>query len=332
MGVIWMTFATIALSIASAAPTIAPADPPNLKDYGLICFCTARTATPHRLVKADNNGRILLLARNGVTKPQIVAAGEPVSDSQLQALQDWGLLAQKDDRFTTSFPILGSTQMAALRARLEPISTDLSRKIAPDIKAVQTELHARGQSKSMEAVLFGYILDGLTWRALEEAKALPAQDLDVEHPYWNGAFWAVFPKQETMPGTNSQTEGKTEIRMMWTQPVLPWFERLARGGGASALPGAVVVRETSADTIYVRGRAASAHIASAVMAANLDDVIPSADAKQRVLIATHELIWMLLDRANRDLGLKAPAVLKDGATTLQDVTPLVVVIERADTP
>lgn len=326
------TSALIALSILSAAPAAAPADPPDLKDYGLICFCTARTATPHGLVKSDNNARILLLARDGVTKAQISAAGEPVSDSQLQALLDWGLVTQKDDRFTTSFPILGSAQMAALRARLEPVSTELIRKIAPDLKAVQGELHARGQVESAEAVLFGYILDGLTWRALEEAKALPSQDLDVEHPYWNGAFWAVFPRQEAMPGTNSRTEGKTEIRMMWTQPVLPWFERLVRSGGASAVPGAVVVREASADPIYLRGRAAAAHIASAVMATKLDDVIPSAGPKQRALIATHELIWMLLDRANRDLGFKAPAVLKDGATSLRDVKPLVVVIERADTP
>ena len=117
--------------------------------------------------------------------------------------------------------------------------------------------------------------------------------------------------------------------MMWTSPVLPWFDRVAQDKG---VPGAVVIRENASDPIAVRGRAVAASIASAVTSAKLDDVIPAADSKQRVLIATHELIWMLLDRANRDLPVVPPPALKAGARTIEEVAPLVVVIERAGTP
>jgi hypothetical protein len=201
------------------------------------------------------------------------------------------------------------------------MATRLESEIAPDLVAVQAELKSRGQQASAEAVLFSYILDGLTWRALDGARALPSLQMDAEHPYWNGTFWAVYPKQDNMPGTNSRTIGRYELRMMWTPEVLPWFDRLKQ------IPtGVTTVDEGRDDPIYRHGRHAAQLIASAVLAAKLDDVIPSAGRKQRVLIATHELMWMLLDRENRRLGISPAPVLKTGAKSLQDVAPLIVIV------
>jgi hypothetical protein len=130
-----------------------------------------------------------------------------------------------------------------------------------------------------------------------------------------------------MPGTNSKSVGGVELRMMWTPPVLPWFDRITE-----APENAVVINEREPDPIYAHGRRAADWIANYVRLARLDDVIPSADPRQRVLIATHELIWMLLDRANSDLGFSPPIVLKTGAKSLSDVTPLLVFSVKGDKP
>jgi hypothetical protein len=302
------------------------ADPRDLKNFGLICFCTSKVSTPHALVNAGNNGRVLMLARGGVTARQLARQGAPASPAQLRKLQDWGLLTRKGQRYTTAFPILGSAEMAALRSRLRPLADRVAHQIGPDLRAVRAELRARHQSASEEAVLFAYILDGLTWRQLESAGGLPSQEIDAAHPYWNGTFWAVYPRQISMPGTNSASFGNVEVRMMWTDPVLPWFQRLT-----GPPPGAVTVDERHNDPIYLHGQKVADRIATAVTAAKLADVIPSAGPRQRVLIATHELIWMVLDRANRDLGIVPPTVLKQGAQSLTDIAPLVVSV-RSDRP
>jgi hypothetical protein len=321
-----LRLAVTSLALVGTSVPAHAADPTDLGQFGLICFCTSKVATPHALVGTANNDRILMLARRGVTAKQLARQGVPASKAQLRKLQDWGLLVRDGRTFTTAFPILGSAEMAALRARLAPIATRLEREIAPELQAVRAELRARDQIESEEAVLFAYILDGLTWRELEAAHALPSQKIDTAHPYWNGTFWAVYPKQEAMPGTNSKRLDGVEVRMMWTPLVLPWFDRLT-----GPLPTSVTVNEGAGDPIYLHGRKVAQRVASAVSGARLADVIRSAQPRQRVLIATHELIWMLLDRINRDMGIVPPPALKQGAGSLADVAPLVVTV-RADRP
>lgn len=318
----------VAISLASiGAPMPAhAADPADLGQFGLICFCTSKAATPHALVGTADNGRLLMLARRGITVTQLRREGVPASEAQLRKLQDWGLLVRSGRTFTTAFPILGSAEMAAVRARLAPLATRLQREISPELQAVRAELRARRQVESEEAVLFAYILDGLTWRELEAAHALPSQEIDAAHPYWNGTLWAVYPKQESMPGTNSKRSDGIEMRMMWSPAVLPWFDRLA-----GPPPTSVTVDESRGDPIYVHGRKVARRVAAAVTSARLADVIRSAQPRQRVLIATHELIWMLLERANRDMGIVQPPALEHGARSLPDIAPLVVIV-RADTP
>ena len=109
-----------------------------------------------------------------MTKSQIICAGEPATHAQLAKLRKWGVLSREGGRYKTAFPIFGSTEMAALRNRLSPLAAKLALEISANLKAVQDELRKRGQAQSGEAVLFAYILDGLTWRALEAAHALPS--------------------------------------------------------------------------------------------------------------------------------------------------------------
>src|SRR3954452_10067825 len=99
----WPRLIPLTIALFAAAP--APADPADLKEFGLICFCTSRVATPHGLVRTGNNGRVLLLARRGATKSQIISAGEPASDAQLAKLRKWGLLTRKGARYRTAFPV-----------------------------------------------------------------------------------------------------------------------------------------------------------------------------------------------------------------------------------
>ena len=66
-----------------------------------------------------------------MTKSQIVSAGEPATESQLAKLRKWGLLSREGGRYKTAFPILGSSEMAALRNRLSPLAAKVALEISP---------------------------------------------------------------------------------------------------------------------------------------------------------------------------------------------------------
>src|SRR3954447_23386954 len=96
----------LAISTVAASPVQAQSVPADLNQFGLICFCNSRVATPHFIIPLDDNGRVLFLARNGATREQLAQAGAPISASQIQLLKDWELLAEKDKVLKTAFPVL----------------------------------------------------------------------------------------------------------------------------------------------------------------------------------------------------------------------------------
>lgn len=331
-----------ALAASAAQAQDAPAD---LNQFGLICFCNSRISTPHRLVAMDNNGQLLFAARNGVTREQLQASGIAFTESQLVMLKDWGLLTEKAKRLTTNFPVLEPSRMDALRAKLNPIAEQLVPKVQPDVLAIKAELKRRHQEQWLYAALFSYVLDGKLWNSLESTGNLPNTDISIEHPFWSGTFWAVYPKQDDMPGTNSRRVGDAAADFLWSpatvsesnklqssDAVMSWLKALSDHSPAAALPfsgtAPLVIREYANDPIFTAGVHMANQIGPVLGSADFSAELPQADASQRLLIATHEFIWILLADLVRTHRIGIPPVLSKGPSQPSDLAPVILAYVR----
>lgn len=332
----------LAAMAAAAAPAASVATADDLNEFGLVCYCSSRVATPHFPISLDNNGRILFLTRTGITRGDLVSAGVRATESQIQLLKDWGLLTEQQGLLQTAFPVLEPTNMEALRARLSPIVGRLVASTSRDAELIVAEVRRRGAPNSAYATLFSYVLDGLVWEQLEREGKLPAAGISIERPYWAGTFWAVYPKQDNMPGTNSRKRDRAELRMLWTPTVIDtlrtfqgsppatgWIDAVNAGEAMNTLfgkggPAILVVREDESDPIHVHGLKIADAVAAEIGSAELAGVLPHADQGQRILIATHELIWMLLAELSQKIRVSPPEALASGASAEPDLAPLII--------
>lgn len=346
----WIALVTAAvmLSVQSPAAAQGARAPSDLNEFGLICFCNSRVATPHMPISFDNNGEVLFLARDGTTREALHAAGAVVSESQIQMLKDWGLLTERDKRLVTAFPVLEPSRMAALRQSLAPLQRAILGPVLPHVRAIKGELARRGQQEATYATMFAYVLDGLVWEVLEGTGKMPSTDITVERPYWAGTFWAVYPKQDFMPGTNTRSSGRAALKMMWNPAVLErvnalyasapakeWLEQANEGRPAAGALFAdrkaapVVIREDLRDPIHLHGSRIAEIVAGAIAPADLSRALPAADESRRLLIGTHELIWAVLADVVTAEKVAIPKVLTSGASRDEDLGPLVIGVIKA---
>lgn len=348
-------FSVLAASAAFLLPTsIAAQDvPPDIAQWDILCFCSATVATPHVAVRADNNGRILYAARGGITAEQLRASGIPVLDSQLYFLRDYHLLSRNENVWKTSIPTLGPPEMRAIRALLRGEAAALVRKTANDVHALSSALSARGFPDNAYSVLFSYVLDGLTWSNLDELKLSVDSAETVEHPFWSGVFWAVYPKRENVPGTNGHSKGKVEIQFTWTDAILPLVTKMQESPGLNgflqSVPGqpskealsykdggswrltaqdgrflVPLIDERAADPIRAIGqRIANAYvdrIRDRTVLDKLKRIIGTQRDDETITIALHEFIWEGMDGYVSAGIVKRPNVLaKPEIVTSEDI-------------
>ena len=273
MGVIWMTFATIALSIASAAPTIAPADPPNLKDYGLDILLhrtdgNAASAGSKRTTTGAfySCGREALRDQAALSSPrESSVSGQPACS----ALQDGACYGTKG--LTASRPRAESRHMqdgGCFALALEPISTERKPEDRP-----RNQGSTNGASRTRAVQLDGSRLVWLHPRRPNCGLSAFTAQTSCRASLGNGCVLSSPSRRDHAADTPRQRLKS----MMWTHPSYAAFERLARGVDISAL-GDGLVRGT-AD--YNLRRAPTSLLCIGGARLRLDDVT-SADAKQRL--------------------------------------------------
>src|SRR5262245_12222541 len=123
--VLWLA---VDVRVAAAQTTLA--------DWDLICFCNSRVSTPHFVVKMEANGAILYAARNGMTRDQLARSGVPATNTAIQLLLDWGLLAQQGDTLKTAFPVLDADRMTAFRRDLRAAATAMLPRLRPSVDSI----------------------------------------------------------------------------------------------------------------------------------------------------------------------------------------------------
>ncbi|MEU3766420.1 hypothetical protein AB0E55_15295 [Amycolatopsis keratiniphila] len=311
-------------------------DPDDLAEWGLHCFCLGARSTPHHVVKMDDNGRLLFRARLGVTRTELRQHGIDPLDSQIALLRAYHLIAVEGERLETTFPVLGSEETAGLRIRMAELAEVVAAEVATDVTALADVLTDQGLTRSVYAVLFGYVIDGLIWDRLRSDGLLPSGELSVERPYWNGAFWAVYPPREGAMGTNEIEEAGVRLTMVWTDETVRALNRLAEapalrsalravsrgslprealvadGGEVWTLfdderrPTIPVIRRRDSDPVHKIGLRIAEKIVSALVRE-----LPQAS----VVVAAHELIWSVVDALEMAGMVRRPGTF-DGSGSL----------------
>ena len=279
--------------------------PPDLARWGLHAFALGARTTPHAIVRLDDNGALLYQARNGVTPAELEARGITASQSQLKLLETYGLITVDGDRITTAFPVVGPEVLDSLRPRIRQLAADLADRISGDVQAITAELRRRGHAGHDYTVVFGHAVDGLLWDQLRVHDLVPSTELSIERPFWNGAFWAIYPPVAGGAGVNELTRDDATLIMVWTEATSGALWELARSEameqvladptGQTTIP---VLVANKSDGLHRHSQNIAETIARAFttdpQARALLEAIPNADPHQRTLILTHELIWDLM--------------------------------------
>jgi hypothetical protein len=287
----------------------------------LHCFCLGARSTPHRVVSADDNGRLLYAARRPVTIESLRERGLPCTESQLRLLEIYDLLSRTGDTVQTTFPILDAASTSLLRRELATVTGEGGERLASAANDILVTLVEDRLAESAFAVVFGHALDGLLWNELRRREMLPSTALSLEHPFWRGAFWASYPKRDFAAGTNEVRAHGVTLTMVWTddtadalaglaeaESTLSWLESVASATGdqsTSRRPGG-----RRPVPLLHAGRSTRLSRACEALAARAADLIPDlsacrqllhntgvgADAPSAAVIIAHEIIWAVAER------------------------------------
>jgi len=340
-------------------PAWAQAPPSDLRDWELICYCSGREKGADEIARQDTNGQILLAARHGTTRQRLKEAHIEFTESQIDLLVSWRLLADQDGQLRTQMPILGPDEMTRLRALLHVQAVELGGSLLPDIKTLVSVLKQRGYEDEAYTIVFSYLLDNLVWDDFDQQHVLPSMEITADHPFWSGALWAVYPRREA-PGSNSRSYGGWKLWVMWTQPVQPLLAPLYRSslvepflvdleksGGVSdpgirnqmlalgivatdGKPKVPIIREVDSDAVFASSRTIAHKISEGVLrAAQSPDLFALTGASDRgvaLIIAYHEFMWELLAYLEKSGVVLPPAILSAKTPDPRGVHDLVFIV------
>lgn len=287
-------------------PTGSQDVPPDLSQWGLHAFALGARSTPHAIVAMDDNGALLYRARDGITLTELRARGIEPSQSQLKLLRIFDLIAINGDEVTTAFPVVGPEVLDSLRPGIRRFASDLAHQVSGEVQAITAELRRRGHTGHDYAVVFGHAVDGLLWDRLRACGLVPSTELSVERPFWNGAFWAIFPPVAGGAGVNELSGKAATLIMVWTDATSEALWELAKSEatqrmltdptGQTVLPA---LATDDGDALHRHSLNIADTIAQALRsdphAAALLEAIPNASLHEGTLIVAHELIWDLME-------------------------------------
>lgn len=283
-----------------------PDVPQDLAQWGLHAFALGARSTPHAAVAMDDNGVVLFHARHGTTIGRLHERGIEPLQSQLALLNAYGLISMDGERLTTAFPVIGPDILRPLRSRVRQLAAALVLEIKGDVDAITAELKQRGYPGHGFAVLFGHAVDGLLWDRLRAQGLAPATDLSVERPYWNGAFWAIYPAVDGAAGVNELGGDDATLVMVWTDRTAHALRAFSRSEAAQSLLRDPIAQD-ELPVVFVDDRDAIHHSSETIAAAIAETLrtdrstdeffasLPHVDRHQRIVIVAHELIWALIE-------------------------------------
>lgn len=325
-------------------PQSLPQTPPkDLREWQLICYCSG--GNPDEIVRDDNNGQILFTARHGTTRERLKGGGIVFTESQIELLKDWRLLAEQGNQLKTQMPVLGPEEITKLRALLQMEAAELGGSLQPEFRAFVAAVTQRGYVNSAYSIVFSYLLDGMVWDEFDQRHLLPSMETTAEKPFWGGVLWALYPRRDA-PGTNSKSHGGWDLSVTWTQAVQPFLTPLnstslvhsllldlETHGSASDVetrhqlgalgiltadgqPTVPIIHEVSSDSIYAASLVISHKLGDrmlhAMQSPEIQALVGTGDNGVALVIAYHEFMWELLAYLEQVGIIRPPPILSEG--------------------
>ena len=171
-------------------------------------------------------------------------------------------------------------------------------------------------------MVFGHAVDGLLWDRLRTHGLAPTTELSIERPYWNGAFWAIYPPITGSADVNEHSGTKATLVMVWTDTTSRALWDLARSEAGRALtndPTAQtdipILAADESDALHRHSMNIADTIAQILrsdrQAQALLEAIPDADLHESALILAHELIWEIMEALVSAGHLQPPPGMHD---------------------
>lgn len=283
--------------------------PDDLKDWSLHCFCLGARQTPHNIVCADGNGRLLLLAQNGIDRSALDQADFAALETRLILLETFGLVERNRNTIRTTFPILGPDQTNVLRQAARALAEHHADRFIELAEVARADLSAEGLAGSAEATIFGHALDGLAWHHLAAQQRLPDTALSLDRPFWNGAFWASYPRPTESGGTNELPTENASLVMVWVDANVDALNAIAADPATAralqALQPDALSLTIGTHAVPVLGGtlagpacAAIGRLAAGAIIEGVDDLagqFPEIAPQTLTVIFGHDLIWAVAE-------------------------------------
>ncbi|MDX1745863.1 MAG: hypothetical protein R3324_08000, partial [Halobacteriales archaeon] len=110
-------------------------------DYALTQFIVVDRGSPASILGMDDNGRLALLAREGIDEGDL-RERTGARESQVQLLLDWRLLEREGSVVRTTFAVLDADRTAGLRLETASVADTLAELVAEDIARLRAILEA----------------------------------------------------------------------------------------------------------------------------------------------------------------------------------------------
>jgi hypothetical protein len=211
---------SIALIIVWAAvfwlPYLAPAsqehrdNPSTLDEYDFVArgkMSQARRTRPDQIARMDNNGEILMACLEAKTADELKSGGIRFLQSQLELLVDWDLLEydRRNKTYQTTIHVYGSEKASKIRQHVSTTVEQLADMLDADMVSVKSHLTRIDREKSLFAILYAYVLHSYSMEQFAEEIYRKPQ-LSVEHPFWIGYAWAIYPLRKFNVGSTFMPE------------------------------------------------------------------------------------------------------------------------------
>ena len=340
-------------------------NPVNFDSYDFLQFISSAGQSPQQIIKLDNNGDILLACIEGSTRDQLKASSVRFVESQIELLETWRLLDEKDGILKTAFPILDARMSGRLRETTKAVVPALSRRLQPDVLKLVALLDKSGRKRNAYTILFSYILDGLVWDSFMERNLLEQRVITAEVPLWAGEVWAVYPPRAFSMGTNSVSDKGISLKVNWTERAIPkmipfvadmktfiaMFDDYVQKGrvedaqarkvfapfdlfdrtGRFTVP---IINADSSDALYRLSEELAWQVADGVTTLldlkALGKEFGFRDDKQALIIAYHELMWDLMDQLESERVVQKPiAMAAPDKAKQSDIADLVFIVRKA---
>jgi hypothetical protein len=178
--------------------------------------------------------------------------------------------------------------------------------LRPDVEVIVASARAQGHPESGSAIVFGYALDGTFWEELRRRGPMPNTTLDLDHPFWRGAFWAIYPERTHSLGRNDVVLGARTLIGVWSEDNVEKLNaklQAARASGGADLTGLPIVVNRPGDPVYAAGQRIARVLASALLDSDdgraLLTQFPERLRQQAIIVLAHEFIWSIMDELTR---------------------------------